>query len=159
MKTRTVLAGGMMLALLGAAGVAAAQSWDHIDRGQTQILINGKGTHACPANHAMGGINFGADGNTFMCRYIGNIVSETFATVQREGMLACAPGSFMTALNIENNLLRCSRTGNPVSPAAVTSGVPSGQVTECGGSNPIHAGVMVGFHKERRMMLCAGLKR
>jgi hypothetical protein len=155
MKTALTFA----LAALMVVGIQTWSDFDQIDRGETQIAINGVQTHACPANHAMGGINFGGDGNTFMCRYVGTIIDDTFATVQRHGMLACAPGFFMTALNIERNYLQCSRNGNFVSTAAVTYGTDRSNVSQCGGSNSANAGVMVGFHKERKVMLCAGVRR
>jgi len=148
----------LTIVVLTVAG-AGAQGYEYYDRGETQTSLHGVASHACPANYAMGGINFGGDGNTFACRYVGTIVAETAYSVVREGMLACAPGSFMTALNIERNFVRCSSTGSYVSEASLTRGYDSGQVTECGGSNPYQATVMVGFHKERKVMLCAAVRR
>jgi hypothetical protein len=152
---KTILATAVLLL---AAGAAEAQ--DYYDRGgQTSVAIRGVLSHGCPTNYAMGGINFGGDGNTFACRYVGPIVEETVNTVQREGMLACQYGFFMTALNIERNYARCSRTWSPVSPTWLTTGNDSSAVAECQGSNWAQGGVMVGFHKERKVMLCATVAR
>lgn len=138
----------------------AAHAQDYYDYGgQTTVSIRGVASHGCPVNYAMGGINFGGDGNTFVCRYVGWIVEETVYTVERQGMLACQHGYFMTGLNIERNYARCSRTRNSVSSDWLTAGYNNANVTECGGSNRDQAGVMVGFHKERRVMLCAGVWR
>lgn len=134
------------------------QPLDHLDYGETQVQIRGVWSHACPPNHAMGGVVFG--GNTFACRYVGTIVAETIESVVRAGMLACPPDYFMTALNVERNYLRCSRNGNPVSAAEVTSAnARTSPVSECNGSNSIQAAVMVGFHHERSQMLCAAVQR
>jgi hypothetical protein len=153
---KTLLTLGLLLL---SPAIASAQGHDYIDNGQTQTWLRGVLSHACPPGYAMGGINFGGDGNTFKCSFVGQIVEETVYTVERGGMLACAPGYFMTALNVERNFARCSRTWNHSTNTFLTGGPNTAYVTECAGSNGYQAAVMVGFHKERRAMLCESVRR
>jgi predicted acylesterase/phospholipase RssA len=140
--------------------VLAAQTagqLDFIDRGETQIVVNGHGTHACPDNYAMGGAVFG--GNDFECRFVGPIVDVQFRSVDRGGIsLACPEGYFMSALNVVNSLIRCSRTSNPISPVTVVSG-NQGEMIRCAGASPQEAGVMVGYSHNTASMLCGKTTR
>jgi hypothetical protein len=114
-------------------------------------------SHGCYSG-GMGGLSF--EGNRFVCRAVGRIVASTERATSREGMLACPEGFFMTALNIGRNLLRCGRTDNAVSQPALVHAQSNGNgITQCPGSSVTMAAVMVGFHYERRTMLCATVRR
>jgi hypothetical protein len=134
---------------------------DRIDRGETQTVLNGVATHACPADYAMAGINFGGDGNTFVCRYVGRLEYEYFSVVPvtRADMASCPDGYYMTALNVERNYVRCGSNRNMIWGAEVTAGLDTAQITECTGSGPVDARIMVGFRKDRRQMICAYVTR
>lgn len=114
--------------------------------------------HSCPANHAMGGARF--DRNDFKCRYVGPIVNSYYETNghQQLDMLACREGWFMTALHVEGGFLRCGKTRNPLSGATLVRGRQR-EWAECGGSNSVHAGVMIGYREDRDEMACGGIPR
>lgn len=144
---------------VSALAFAGAQTF--ISKGENQITMNGHPSHGCPPNHAMAGTNFGGDGNTFRCEYVGTITQHKIGRYQREGMLGCEQGWFMTALNVVNNLARCSTTGRPM--AADTTIVDgdsnSAEIVDCKGSNARNAGVMVGFRKDTSLILCSAVER
>jgi len=145
--------------ILGGA-VLVAQSL--IDR-ETQIDMMGNRSHACPPNYAMAGTNFGegADGNTFKCEYVGTIKEHKIGKTQREGALGCEQGWFMTALNVVNNIARCSTTGRPmaIDTSRIKGTQGSASLAECSGSNQRNAAVMVGYRKDTAEILCSAVER
>jgi hypothetical protein len=105
--------------------------------------------------------DFGGDGNTFRCESVGIFTSEQIGSYQREGSLGCPQGYFMTALNVERNLTRCSTTGRKMSTSTtVRVGDPnSSEITECGGFSSRTAGVMVAFRKDTHRIFCSAIER
>jgi hypothetical protein len=106
----------------------------------------------------MGGVTF--RDNVFRCRYVGQIVTSYYETAnQREGMLACREGYFMTGLHANNSVLHCSRNGNSVSSPSVVSGPANNAITDCSGSTDLTAVVLVGYRHDFARMLCAAVRR
>jgi len=64
------------------------------------------------------------DGNSFVCRLVGPVTESYFELRnQRFGMIACREGYFMTGLQKEKKIIRCSKAANPVSSGNVVRGV------------------------------------
>jgi hypothetical protein len=109
----------------------------------------------------MAGTNFGGDGNTFSCQSVGLETGHEDGSYQREGSLGCKQGYFMTALNVEKNLARCSTTGKRMSQAVtvVIGDEKSPNIAVCGGQSSRTANVMVAFRKDTHRIFCSAIER